>query len=145
METRCGLRSGFWGRVDAGADPAAINAHANRVVGKQKFGGFGREQSELYLAEALANAGWSMEGMTHDQLREAVAAQCNQLGIPSPDLAPERIATIQSTLAELTRLWRAPGQKGSLGVAFRADVPEESSHSAGGDGAVAPGGDADEA
>ena len=138
VETRFGLRFGFWGRVDAGADPAAINAQANRAVGRQKFAGFGQEQGELYLAEALANAGWSTEGTTNDQLREAVAAQCRQLGISAPDLAPERIATIQSTLASLARLWRAPGQKGSLAVTFDADGPEESVHSIGGDGADAP-------
>jgi hypothetical protein len=36
VEAAFGLRRGFWGRVDAGADPAAISAEANRKGGKDK-------------------------------------------------------------------------------------------------------------
>jgi len=108
VETSCGLRSGFWGRVDAGADPAAINAEASRTGGKRKYASFGEEQGELYQAEALAGAAWFAEGLSEDQLRDSVAAECRRQGVASPDLTPERMVRIRSTLAGLARQWRAP-------------------------------------
>jgi hypothetical protein len=41
VEAAFGLRQGFWGRVDAGVDPGAIMADANRRGGSNKFSGFG--------------------------------------------------------------------------------------------------------
>lgn len=126
VEACLGLRSGFWGRVDAGADPRLINAEANRTGGKEKYAAFGREQTELHIAEALAGAAWWPEGTTHEQLEESVATQCRRLGVPVPDLSPEHAARIRSTLARLARRWGALLPKGSLSVTFRTDRLEES-------------------
>jgi hypothetical protein len=126
VEAGFGLRSGFWGRVDAGADPRFINADANRTGGKEKYAAFGPEQTELHIAEALAGAGWLREGTTHEQLEEAVADQCRRVGVPVPDLSPDLTARIRSTLARLTRRWGALLPKGSLIVTFRTDRLEES-------------------
>jgi len=38
VESAFGLRGGFWGRVDDGADPQAINAEANGKGGRDKTG-----------------------------------------------------------------------------------------------------------
>ena len=51
VEAAFGLAQGFWGRVDAGADPAAITADANRRGGRNKYSGFGTALSELQLAK----------------------------------------------------------------------------------------------
>src|SRR5262249_37159052 len=58
VEAAFGVRRGFWGRVDAGADPARVNDEANRLGGAEKYRGFGDDRAELLLAEGLANAGW---------------------------------------------------------------------------------------
>ena len=128
VEACCGLRSGFWGRVDAGADPRIINAKANRAGGKDKYAAFGPEQAELQMAEALAGAAWWLEGATHEQLEESVAVQCRRLGAPVPNLSPEHTTRIRSTLARLARRWEALVPKGSLSVTFRTDRLEESCH-----------------
>jgi len=126
VEACFGLRFGFWGRVDAGADPRLINADANRTGGKEKYAAFGPEQTELHIAEALAGAAWWREGIAHQQLEETVAVQCRRLGVPVPDLSPEHTAQIWSTLARLTHRWGALLPKGSLNVTFRTDRLEES-------------------
>src|SRR5262245_31757127 len=59
VETAFGLKNGFWGRVDAGIDVARINAEANRIGGANKYAGFGADQVELYIAEALGATLWS--------------------------------------------------------------------------------------
>jgi hypothetical protein len=41
VEAAFGLAQGFWGRVDAGVDPAAIMAVANRKGGGNRYAGFG--------------------------------------------------------------------------------------------------------
>src|SRR6478736_3934875 len=51
VEQDFGVRDGFWGRVDRGVEPAAINAEANRVGGKGKYAGFGPDLQQLLLAE----------------------------------------------------------------------------------------------
>ncbi len=122
VEACCGLRFGFWGRVDAGAQPARINAAANRVGGKQKYRDFGPEQAELHVAEALAGAAWWLEGATHEQLKESVAVQCRRLGVPLPDLSVEKVTRLQSTLRTLAQRWQALLPKGSLRVTFRTGV-----------------------
>jgi hypothetical protein len=126
VEACFGLRSGSWGRVDAGADPRLINADANRTGGKEKYAAFGPEQTELQIAEALAGATWWLESAFHEQLAESVAVQCRRLGVPVPDLAPEQTARVRSALARLTQRWRALLPKGSLSLTFRTDRPEES-------------------
>jgi hypothetical protein len=118
VESCCGLRWGFWGRVDAGADPAAITAQANRVGGKDKYAAFGKDQAELLLAEALANAGWSREGATDDEIREAVVAECRSLDVPARELSAIETERIRAGLRDLARRWQALLPKGSLSVTF---------------------------
>ena len=118
VESCCGLRAGFWGRVDAGADPAAITAKANRVGGKNKYAAFGPDQAELDVAEALANAGWSRDGVTDDEIRAAVAAECGRLEVPPPELSASQTERIRSTLRDLTQRWQSLLPKGSLSVTF---------------------------
>src|SRR5882762_4340026 len=72
VEAAFGLGQGFWGRVDAGADPGAIMADANRRGGHDKFSGFGTATSELPLAEVLANAGWLVAEPSTAALHERI-------------------------------------------------------------------------
>lgn len=73
VEAAFGLAQGFWGRVDAGADPGAIMADANRRGGRDKYLGFGTDRSELQLAEVLANPGWLVGKQSTAVLREGVS------------------------------------------------------------------------
>jgi hypothetical protein len=118
VECCCGLRAGFWGRVDAGADPAAITAEANRVGGKGKYAGFGPDQRELYLAEALANAGWARQEVTDDEVREAVAAECRRMEVPPHELSAAETERIRAMFRDLAQRWASLLPKGSLSVTF---------------------------
>jgi hypothetical protein len=138
VEACCGLRSGFWARVDGGADPGAINARANREGGRQKYTAFGSEQDELYVAEALAAAGWWRESATEEELRESVRVQCDRWGASPFDLSAEQTRQVRRTLESLERQWRALRPKGFLKVVFRSDRPEESVHESGTDGGADP-------
>ena len=92
VESACGIARGFWGLVDGGADPARVNAVANRTVGKlaDKYAAFG-DDSELVRAEALANGGWT---------------------------AHERASEIRRTLDALQARWAALKPNEALVLAF---------------------------
>jgi len=126
VESCFGLSSGFWGRVDRGADPERIAAEANRIGGKDKYAGFGADRTELLRAEALANAPWWRDGTTLEEIEQAVGEQCRQLGVAVPDRFLERAASARGMLARMNERWRALGSKGTLDVTFRTDRPEDS-------------------
>lgn len=126
VEARFGLRSGFWGRVDGGTDPARINAEANRVGGKDKYASFGSDRAELLMAEALANAPWRLKGATHEQILQAVSEECRRLGVPTPERFFACATDVQSTLARLGERWRALVPKGAVNATFRTEAPEAS-------------------
>jgi hypothetical protein len=115
VESAFGLTQGFWGRVDGGADPAAITAEANRKGGKDKYAGFGPDRRELLLAEALANAPWSEDPeRILEQLRQVYAAAES----PADVLSRERVDEVRSTLADLGRRWREMRPKGAIDLSF---------------------------
>jgi hypothetical protein len=126
VEACCGLRGGFWGRVDSGADPGRVNAEANRAGGQGKYAAFGPDQADLQVAETLAGAPWRLEGASHEQITASISAQCDRLGVPVPDLSAEQTQRIRSALVKLKRRWRGLGPKGSLSLTFQPDRPEES-------------------
>jgi hypothetical protein len=120
VESAFGLARGFWGRVDEGADPAAISAEANRVGGKDKYAGFGKDQAELMLAEALANVGWSNEpAHILAQLQQAA----RDTGVALPELSLERVERTQQALVALARRWRSLLPKGALDMSFDGSAP----------------------
>jgi hypothetical protein len=115
VESAFGLTQGFWGRVDGGADPAHVNAEANRKGGKDKYAGFGPDRRQLLLAEALANASWSEDPeRILEQLRQAYAAA----EIPADALSRERVEAVKSELAALGRRWRELLPKGAIDLSF---------------------------
>ena len=119
VEAAFGLAQGFWGRVDAGADPGAIMADANRRGGSNKFAGFGTAMSELQLAEALANPGWLVGEPPTASLHERIIAACRESGLAAPDtLSAERIDQVRVVLKLLSSKWRRLSPKGTLHLAF---------------------------
>lgn len=122
VESVFGLSRGFWGRVDAGADPGRISDEANRMGGKDKYAAFGADQRELQLAEALAAAAW----MDEDGLARLVAA-CETAGHPlrlDPD--DPRVEAVRHHLGDLGARWSGLVPKGSLTVEFDAAEPQRS-------------------
>jgi len=111
VESRFGLRHGFWGRVDDGVDPQKINDEAKRIGGRDRYKGFGRDQRELYLAEALATLGWLTD---ENQLLKAHEF-ADDLGI---ELRDETFDEVRVDLAELTLRWRKLLPKGTLEMTF---------------------------
>jgi hypothetical protein len=119
VEAAFGLAQGFWGRVDAGADPAAIMAEANRRGGRNRYSGFGTALSELQLAEALANPGWLVGEPSTASLRENIIAACRESGLAVPELlSPERIDQVRVVLKHLASQWRGFSPKGAVHLAF---------------------------
>src|SRR5215470_13391580 len=93
VEAAFGLRQGFWGRVDAGVDPARINAEANRMGGANKYAAYGPDQVELMIAEMLAATRWGDSTLSDEDL---LAELLQKL----PKLSPvntERIAAVRRT------------------------------------------------
>jgi hypothetical protein len=125
VESAFGLAEGFWGRVDAGADPAVITREANRKGGRDKYAAFGTDQSQLQLAEALANVRWLEGGLPVASLLEQAVSACQAAGQRPPRaLSAERVEQLRAVLAELTGQWRTLSPKGALALAFEAQDPE---------------------
>jgi hypothetical protein len=123
-EAAFGLGQGFWGRVDAGADPAAIMADANRRGGSNKFSGFGTALSELQLAEALANPGWLVEQFSTALVHERIVVACRELGLSVPHrLSAERIDQVRVVLKNLAARWRGFTPKGTVTLDFDSEDP----------------------
>jgi len=124
VEAAFAVGQGFWGRVDAGVDPGALLAEANRRGGRDKFSGFGPAMSELRLAEALANAGWLLEDASAASLHERINLACRESGLSAPDLlSAERTEQVRLVLRTLAARWRGLTPKGTLTVAFDSRDP----------------------
>ena len=124
VEAAFGLAQGFWGRVDAGADPAAIMADANRRGGSNKFSGFGTAMWELQLAEVLANPGWLVGEPTAASLRERIIGACRESGLAAPELlSAERIDQVCVVLKRLASQWRGLRPKGAVHLVFDSRDP----------------------
>ena len=127
VEAAFGLRSGFWGRVDAGVDPSRINAMANKLGGKDKYAGFGADRGEIDVAEALAAAPWSDRALTDEHRQAAISEACAKFGAPAPDLVTiPRIAQVRETLDRLRAQWRQLIPKGTIKLVFDPKAPEAS-------------------
>jgi len=112
VEAAFGLRQGFWGRVDAGVDPARINEEANRIGGANKYAAYGADQVELIIAEILAATRWGDSTLSDEALLAELLQKC-------PKLAPvntERIAAVRETLDSLCRRWMEIFPKGAVKV-----------------------------
>jgi hypothetical protein len=123
VETAAGLRGGFWGRVARGADPARVNAAANRKAGKaaEKYAGFGDDLGELFVAEALAATDWSSAAW-----REALAASCERVGCVVPPLHEEDATAIAHVLDMLGARWRGLVPKGAIHLELDPEEPRRS-------------------
>jgi hypothetical protein len=122
VECAANLRGGFWGRVARGADPARINAAANRKTGSlaTKYDGFGGDLAELLLAEALAATDWSSDWRA--SLTEAAA----KIGVPPPALTDDDAAAIRMALDHLRERWRSLLPKGAIHLELDPDAPRRS-------------------
>jgi hypothetical protein len=121
VESAFGVGQGFWGRVDAGAEPAAINAMANRAGGADKYAAFGEDRSELALAEALANARWLAPESTAASLVADITSACAAEGVTPPaGLTAARVDEVRERLRSLTVRWRALAPKGAIDLTFDA-------------------------
>src|SRR5262245_29673571 len=114
VEAAFGLTDGFWGKVDAGADPKRVNDEANRVGGRDKYAAFGADRSGLLLAEALPNAPWLREAAL-EELRDPLLAAAGDTAI---DLSPERLLRVRAGLERLSARWRGLLPKGALTLVF---------------------------
>jgi len=119
VEQAFGVRDGFWGRVDRGVDPAAINAEASRVGGKDKYAGFGTDRAGLLLAEALAGAGWFLPGHDDAARHAEIARQCAAQGLALPArVSVAALADTDRRLRELQARWKALTPRGTLELLF---------------------------
>jgi len=115
VERAFGVKNGFWGRVDAGVDPARVNAMANRIGGRDKYAGFGDDLRELYLAETLANLSWPIVELSDEDRKNLALAEASkhQIELPS-NVTIDSLRTVREELDLLRGRWRLLGQKGTL-------------------------------
>jgi hypothetical protein len=119
VESKFGLRQGFWGRVDAGVDPVKVNQQANRNGGKDKYAGFGEDLTELYLAEALAGLSWQMRELPSADRYAMFRDNCEKSGLTPPDAVNETtLNEVQVRLNELRAQWRTLVPKGTIELTF---------------------------
>ena len=124
VEAAFGLTQGFWGRVDAGVNPGAILADANRAGGADRYARFGPALSELLLAETLANSGWLLEDASPTVVHERIVVACLESGLTPPVLlSTDRIARVLDTLKTLAAQWRSLRPKGTVQLSFEASNP----------------------
>jgi hypothetical protein len=118
-ESAFGLADGFWGHVDRGADPARINAEANRRGGRDKYASFGDDRRSLLLAETLANLAWMVDGVRDEDRRKMVDNACSALRLTLPvPVTAQSIAGVRKRLDELRSVWRKLKDKGALELQF---------------------------
>jgi hypothetical protein len=121
VERDFGVRDGFWGRVDRGVEPAKINELANRGGGAGKYAAFGEDLRELFVAEALANAAWSVTGEDLATRHAQLVNTCANLAWPAPArFSVEALGEAERRLRELQAKWRAAVPKGTLELEFSA-------------------------
>jgi hypothetical protein len=126
VESAFGVRAGFWGRVDAGADPKAIADDANRRGGRDKYAAYGADRGELLVAEALVNAPWLTRGISNGAVLEAIGEACARDGLrPPAALTGNRVRETRALLGALGERWRTLVPKGVLDLEFQADDPEQ--------------------
>jgi hypothetical protein len=128
VEQMFGIPDGFWGRVAGGADPAKINAEANRKGGAlaNKYSAFGDDLRGIYLAESLAGLPWGVPGVSYDDMLELAFASCGKFGIELPsNVNADTLRAVQHRLFDLGTQWRALGDKGSLELAFSGRMKDE--------------------
>ncbi|AKT41912.1 hypothetical protein [Chondromyces crocatus] len=120
-----GLRAGFWGRVDGGADPARINDEANRMSGPERYRGFGDDRRELLQAEALVGALWSGNERTPAERVEAIVVACAGFGVAPPaSLGEARVVAALRGLQHLDPAWKMLLPKGTIVLPFDVDDPQ---------------------
>jgi hypothetical protein len=125
VETVFGLRRGFWGLVDAGADPARINEEASRTRDGDRFRGFGDDRRELLVAEALAAVHWYDPAIDDADLCLDVAERCAAFGVEPPSsVTPGRVAGARAALGHLRARWGGSSRREVLTLSFGADDPE---------------------
>jgi hypothetical protein len=124
VEAAYDVKLGFWGRVDAGVDPNAVNAEANRAGGKDKYAAFGADLEDLMLAEMLAARAWSAVGESSEERLRALASDCEKSGVRLPArVTRDRIDRVDGVLARLASEWRRLVPKGALKLSFDAAAP----------------------
>jgi hypothetical protein len=124
VESAFGVTHGFWGRVDAGADPGVIAARANRRGGRDKYAAFGDDLSGLQLAEALANSGWLMNDSPAEVLQNQIVAACREVSLPAPvTLSTELTTQVRSVLKHLATQWKGLTPKGAIQLQFDRQDP----------------------
>ena len=115
VEAAFEVEAGFWGRVDSGVDVAKVNVEANRIGGADKYGGFGPDLKELYLAEALAVVPWGTAGESDEDCLVAVRKAFADADLrPQCELSTGVVAEVRATLDRLRETWQTVLPKGAI-------------------------------
>jgi len=119
VESAFGVTHGFWGWVDAGADPGAIAAWANRMGGRDKYAAFGNDLSELKLSEALANSSWLMNDVSTEILQNQIFAACWEKSLSAVVTSSTELTTqVRTVLRLLASQWGGLTPKGTIQLQF---------------------------
>lgn len=116
VESAFGLQRGFWGLVDGGVDPHAINASMRSRT-------FTDEPGELLAAEGLAAIHWFDPDVAPAQRCEDATARCREFGAEPPTtLVEARAARVSEVLRAARAAFRESG--GRIDATFDRRMPE---------------------
>ena len=123
VEGAFGLRRGFWGRIQAGGDPAAINIGAPRAR-ERGYSAWGPDREELLIAEALAATHWFDPSVGDGPRLHAIAQSCVEFDIEMPTRFNLNHVAGATLAMRLSRDIYAV--KSWLDVSFSPEAPHES-------------------
>jgi hypothetical protein len=126
VEAAFGVRQGFWGRVDAGVDPARANDEANRLGGSDKDRGFGDDRRDILLAEGLAGAPWLDADVSDAERCAAITENFRRRGVEPRAVSLARVSEVRAALARLREQWQTFGEKGTIKLRFEPRDPARS-------------------
>ncbi|HSV66898.1 MAG TPA: hypothetical protein VLJ59_13430 [Mycobacteriales bacterium] len=126
VETRLGLRRGFWGRLADGGDFAVLSRAWDRIAasaGPDDVDGPDADPGDLTelvqvecVVQAIGAVGAASDA--EDCLR-AVTERCAQWSVPVPaGLSPAVLGRLQAELADVDRRWRALAAGHSLVLSY---------------------------
>lgn len=120
------LRSGLWGLVNSGLEPAAANQRVREGMRRSRAESFAEGQTELLEAEGLCLMHWYDPDLSGEARCEQITDACAELRVnPPATLTPERADRACGLARGLRRRWRASGSIGDRTVLSLDFSPED--------------------
>jgi hypothetical protein len=126
VEAAFDLRLGLWGRVDAGADPSALN-EAQRRRPASGWSAASGDSTDLLRAEGLAAIHWYDPDLSEEARCLDAVESCARFGVTPPDtLTPATAREVSVVLRALRTRLRALAPGSAFRTTFDPECPRRS-------------------